>query len=226
VVRKPGRHSEQPDVLPASFFDRDPPTVARDLLGKVLRRRLGGRWLTAAVVEAEAYSIEEKGSHASLGRTPSREALWASPGTIYMYYARGGDSLNVSCAGAGNAVLFKAAMALGDPEGVAAMQALNPLGDRPRPPARLCSGQTLICRSLSLRVPDWDGRPFDETFHVEDSGYRPPAVVQTTRLGIPAGRDEQLMWRFVDAARARHATSNPLTKRGWTEGREYLLHRG
>ncbi|MEQ8982608.1 MAG: DNA-3-methyladenine glycosylase, partial [Deltaproteobacteria bacterium] len=95
-------------MLPPDFFDRDARTVAQALLGKVLRRRYGDLWLSAAIVETEAYYRREKGSHASLGRTPSREALFMPAGTIYMYYARGGDSLNVSCRGPGNAVLFKA----------------------------------------------------------------------------------------------------------------------
>ncbi len=193
-------------ALAPSFFDRDPVTVARDLVGKVLRRRYDGLWLSVAIVETEAYSIDEKGSHASLGRTPSREALWGPPGTIYMYYARGGDSLNVSCRGGGNAVLFKGGMPAGDHIDV--MERLNP-GRR-----RLCSGQTLLCRSLGLKVPDWDGRPWDpEALYVDDVGYTPSAIARTTRLGIPAGRDEDLRWRFVDASRARYATSNPLTKR-------------
>ena len=44
--------------------------------------------------------------------------------------------------------------------------------------------------------------------------------IQTTRLGIPAGRDEYLPYRFVDAAFARHCTRNPL-RRGQLEGRDY-----
>ncbi len=213
--------------LPASFFDRDAAVVARELVGKVLRRRWRDLVLAAWVVEAEAYFIDELGSHASQGRTPSREALWAPPGTVYMYYSRGGDSLNVSCAGGGNAVLFKSGSPAADGEALEAMRRLNPRRDGGlRSPAKLCSGQTLLCRTLDLRVPDWDGRLFGPDLHVADCGYRPPAVVRTTRLGIPRGRDEHLMLRFVDAGRARSATSNPLTKRGWIEGRDYLLEQG
>ena len=198
--------------------------MARELVGKVLRRRWQGLLLAASVVEAEAYYLAEQGSHASQGRTPSREALWAPPGTIYMYYSRGGDSLNVSCAGAGDAVLIKSGLPAIGGDALEAMRRLNPRRDGGlRPPHRLCSGQTLLCRALDLRVPQWDGRPFDGTFHVEDSGYRPSAIVRTTRLGIPAGRDERLMLRFVDRDRARSATSNPLTKRAWREGWEYEL---
>ena len=206
------------------FFDRDALTVARDLIGIELRRCWQGEWLTAAVVEAEAYYQSERGSHASLGRTPSREPLWMAPGTIYMYYARGGDSLNVSCHGAGNAVLIKAALPTCSGPALAAMRGLNPArGGGARASSDLCRGQTLLCRALALRVPEWNGRPFDHSFHLADTGYRPPALIQAPRLGIPHGRDEHLCYRFVDYARAPHATANPLTRRAWQRGRDYQV---
>jgi DNA-3-methyladenine glycosylase len=202
-------------VLDAAFFDRAPLAVARDLLGKVLRRRLESDWLAAQIVEVEAYYRREKGSHASLGRTPSREALFMPAGTIYMYHARGGPSLNVSCRGAGNAVLLKAGRPFVDARSpgrsLARMQALNPGPRGPRPLEKLCAGQTLLCRALALEVREWDRRAFDpESFFVEDVGYRPVRVVRARRLGIPEGRDEHLPYRFVDRDFARSATSNPL----------------
>jgi DNA-3-methyladenine glycosylase len=217
----------EPLILGSSFFDRDALTVARELVGKVLRRRYRGRWLAASIVEAEAYYKSEKGSHASLGRTPSREALFMPAGTIYMYYSRGGDSLNVSCRGDGNAVLVKSGLVhfdeLSPRSNLGVMQRLNPCGDRARHPDRLCSGQTLLCRSLALAVNDWNQKTFDPAlFYVEDVGRR-PALIQARRLGIPEGRDEHLPYRFVDHERARHATQNPLTKRSWRAEVDYLL---
>ncbi|MCY1342857.1 putative 3-methyladenine DNA glycosylase [compost metagenome] len=145
-----------------------------------------------------------------------------------MYYARGGDSLNFSAHGPGNAVLIKSARPFVDahsgPASLALMQRLNPDAQgRPRPPEKLCAGQTLLCRSLGLKVPDWDARRFDpQRLFVEDVGARPARIVQTTRLGIPSGRDEHLHYRFVDAEHARHCTRNPL-RRGQVEGRDYRL---
>ncbi len=215
-------------MLPPDFFDRDARTVAQDLLGKVLRRRYGDLWLSAAIVETEAYYRREKGSHASLGRTPSREALFMPAGTIYMYYARGGDSLNVSCRGPGNAVLFKAGRPYLDErsgaQARAAMHRLNPLKDRQRPDHRLCAGQTLLCRALDLRVPDWTTRPFDADLHLEDVGARPSKIVVARRLGIPKGRDEHLMYRFVDYDHLRSATQNPMP-RGAVQGVDYLVRK-
>ncbi len=74
-------------ILPGSFFDQDACTLAKQLLGKVIRKRYRSYWLSAQIIETEAYYMEEKGSHASLGFTEKRRALFMSPGTIYMYYA-------------------------------------------------------------------------------------------------------------------------------------------
>ena len=96
-----------PNLLPDSFFDRDAQQLARELLGKVIRHRHNGLWLSAQIIETEAYYGVDKGSHASLCYTEKRKALFLDGGHIYMYYARGGDSLNFSAHGPGNAVLIK-----------------------------------------------------------------------------------------------------------------------
>ncbi|HVP27804.1 MAG TPA: DNA-3-methyladenine glycosylase [Myxococcota bacterium] len=217
-------------MLGVDFFDRPPLVVAKDLIGKVLRRRAGTLWLAAQIVEVEAYYRRERGSHASLGRTPSREALFMPPGTIYMYYARGGPSLNVSCRGAGNAVLVKAGRPWLDRTSTAQslerMRAAMPRLASPRRDERLCAGQTLLCRALDLSVPDWNRRTFDPSrFFVEDVGYRPERLIQARRLGIPHGRDEHLLYRFVDYDAAGSATANPLTARRAADGREYRVLR-
>ncbi|CAE6939069.1 Putative 3-methyladenine DNA glycosylase [Pseudomonas marincola] len=214
-------------ALPDSFFDRDACTLARDLLGKVIRHRHGDLWLSARIIETEAYYCAEKGSHASLGYTEKRRALFLDGGHIYMYYARGGDSLNFSAQGPGNAVLIKSAFPwLDGPDAdaqLARMHSNNPdARGGARPLEKLCAGQTLLCKTLGLKVPDWDARRFDpQRLWVEDVGQCPQLIVQTTRLGIPHGRDEQLPYRFVDHGYARYCTRNPL-RRGQMEGRDYI----
>lgn len=247
-----------PSPLTPQFFIRDAQTVACALIGKVLSHCVEGVWLSAMIVETEAYYRAEKASHASLGFTEKRRALFMPPGTIYMYYARGGDSFNLSCGEEGDAVLVKAGVPYhtgnwsGDWSGdrergenagfpypadpdptepfpgtspmLTAMHALNPApaGGR-RPVKRLCSGQTLLARSLGLRVPDWDGVTIGTPpLRLLDVGYHPERLVRCTRLGIPPGRDGHLPYRFVDYSHALHATRNPRA-RGRSEDRDYTV---
>ena len=114
--------------------------------------------------------------------------------------------------------------AISDDNSLAQMQLNNPdASGEPRPVERLCAGQTLLCKALGLKVPNWDAKRFDpEQLFVEDCGINVKHIIQTTRLGIPTGRDEHLLFRFVDADFARQCTRNPL-RRGQVEGRDYFL---
>ena len=204
-------------LLETDFFDDDAQTVARQLLGKVLRVKYQKQWLSASIIETEAYYLAEKASHASLGYTHKRRALFMPPGTIYMYYSRAGDSLNVSVRGEGNAVLVKAGMPYIDglnaqqrQHMLATMHRLNPHRNpaKQRENMRLCSGQTLLCKSLGLKIPDWDTQQFHrDIFYLQDVGYQPDHILQTTRLGIPKGRDEHLPYRFIDECYIAYCTT-------------------
>jgi len=221
--------SQVPELIASAFFDADSLAVAQKLLGKVLQVRQGPIWLMARIIETEAYCKKEKGSHASLGLTHSRRALFSKPGTIYMYYARGGDSLNFSCRGKGNAVLIKSGFPVAaspeDKRVITQMLKLNPTpqGDA-RKVEKLCSGQSLLCKALGLKVPDWNDQQLDpDHFRLIDDGYRPSRMIQTTRLGIHPDRDAHLPYRFIDHAYASFCTKNPLTVRNWQINRDYSI---
>lgn len=220
-------------IVKESFFDQTALNLAYQLVGKVIRHcyQADGQtvWLAAQIIETEAYEITEKGSHASLGFTDKRAALFMQPGTLYMYYARGADTLNFSARGKGNAVLVKSGYPFFDQISpsltLKTMQRLNPKrnGDV-RPIGKLCCGQTLLCKSLNLKVRHLDQtRPAKDRFYVDDVGCEPKQIIQCRRLGIPQGRDEHLMHRYVDKAYARLCTSNPLTKRCWVADLDYKI---
>ena len=160
------------------FFEKPPLLLAQALLGKVLRHRIDGDiWLAARIIETEAYEKTEKGSHASLGFTQKRAALFMPPGAIYMYYPRGNDSLNFSAKGEGNGALIKSAFPYVDrmssEQAVSIMQTLNPGNNGVRPPHKLCNGQTLLCRSLDLKVVDWNQKTLQTGRCIlDDVGYR------------------------------------------------------
>ncbi|MCL5261003.1 MAG: DNA-3-methyladenine glycosylase [Gammaproteobacteria bacterium] len=205
-------------ALPKTFFNLDAVELAKKLLGKILCVKYRMVWLYARIIETEAYYIHDKASHASLGFTLKRKALFMPAGTIYMYHSRGGPSLNVSCLGEGNAVLIKSGIPCREvftsekdfAKMVKTMQVLNPAKNSvlPRPWQKLCSGQTLLCRSLGLVVSDWDQKQFDQNlFYIAADGYKPKKIINTKRLGIPLGRDEHLPYRFVDFANIDYCTN-------------------
>ncbi len=216
-------------MLNTEFFNHDPQTLARALLGKIIRHRYRNIWLSCRIIETEAYYLHEKGSHSSLGYTEKRKAMFMPAGTIYMYFAHGHDSLNISAKGKGNAVLIKSAFPYFDPlspeKNLAIMQKLNPVKNsrQVRPKEKLCAGQTLLCRALDLKVSDWNQKAFDPAiFYFDEVGKQPTQVIQTTRLGIHPERDAHLMYRFIDYDFVKYCTCNPLTRRKAKEGRDYV----
>ena len=99
------------DRLPRSFYDRSPATVARELLGKALLRRLDGQWLGGWIVETEAYlSDGDLASHSARGRTRGNAAMFGPPGTLYVYPIHAKYCMNAvtESDGTGSAVLIRA----------------------------------------------------------------------------------------------------------------------
>lgn len=217
-------------MLNSDFFSHDPCHVAQALIGKIIRRKYKNQWLAARIIETEAYYLTDKASHSSLGYTHKRKAMFMPPGTIYMYYARGHASLNISCGNEGDAVLIKSAFPFIDktsPEAnIKIMQQLNPAKDGSlRPVEKLCAGQTLLCKSLNLKVSEWDQQQFNEDrLYIEDTNQKPNKIIKTTRLGIHQDRDAHLHYRFIDFDFAKYCTSNPLTKKDYKESIHYTLN--
>ena len=99
-------------ILAREFFNRDPVTVGRELLGKLLIRREGRKLLAGRIVEDEAYlGADDPAAHAFAGLTPRNAVLFGPPGHAYVYFIYGNHyCLNVSCMpeGLGEGVLLRA----------------------------------------------------------------------------------------------------------------------
>lgn len=96
--------------LPVSFFERDVCTVARDLIGCVLRRS-GPSGVSGRIIETEAYRHDDPASHSFNGRTDRNEAMFGPAGRAYVYLIYGVHTcFNVVCGttGIADAVLIRA----------------------------------------------------------------------------------------------------------------------
>jgi len=77
-------------VLGHTFFNRKTLIVARDLLGKYLVRKIGGKIIRQRITEVEAYvGPHDLACHSSRGKTARNEVMYQEAGTIYVYFTYG-----------------------------------------------------------------------------------------------------------------------------------------
>lgn len=138
--------------LDQRFYLRDAKTVARDLLGRVLIRSIGGkRRAVGRIVESEAYlGATDPASHASGGRRTARTStMFLEGGVAYVYLIYGmHHCLNVVAgpSGEAQAVLIRAIEPL---EGDGWMCRNRGL-ETPVRPGQIGGGPGKLCRALAI----------------------------------------------------------------------------
>jgi DNA-3-methyladenine glycosylase len=179
--------------LKRPFFSRDPVTVARDLLGRILFYRTPEGLLAGRIVETEAYRGEaDPASHAFRGRTARNTVMFGAAGHAYVYFSYGVHyCLNVTADGPGvaGAVLLRAL------EPLAGIEIMRRRGDN-GPEVRLLSGPGKIGRGFGLDLKD-NGRDFTRgPLGLADGTSVPDSeLVVTRRIGISRAVD--LPYRFA-----------------------------
>jgi DNA-3-methyladenine glycosylase len=179
------------DVLPRTFYDRDPREVARELLHKVIVR--GPR--AARLVEVEAYlGSEDPGAHSYRGMTARNATMFGPPGHLYVYFTYGMHwCANAVCGpeGVGVAVLLRAAAPL------AGLDLMRAARTRARSDRDLCRGPARLCQAFGIDR-SLDGTDLvtgDGGVVLVDDGVAPPErPVVTTRVGLSAGAESPWRW--------------------------------
>lgn len=187
--------------LTRSFFARSSIEVAPALIGTRLVHRLdSGTSLSGVIVEVEAYvGPKDRASHAYAGRRTARnEAMYARPGTSYVYFTYGMHyCVNVVCAAAGvpEAVLIRALEP--DPESVSLMrQRRHVEADR-----LLCSGPGRLCQAMEIdRGLNGVDLCTNEALWLESVKSPARRSVRSPRIGIDsAGSWAKRLLRWSDA---------------------------
>jgi DNA-3-methyladenine glycosylase len=118
-------------ILPQTFYDRDAESVARELLGKLLVRRVERRSRVGRIVETEAYlGPPDLAAHSSHGLTRRTAVMHGPPGHAYVYLIYGMHHCLNLVTGPGN---YPSAVLLRALEPVANLDSSSASG-----PGRLC----------------------------------------------------------------------------------------
>lgn len=99
------------EILSKRFYSRDPVTVAKELLGKILVRKFHKSILSGKIVETEAYYGEkDPTSRAYTGKKYFNKIMWDEPGKAFIYMVHGNWLFNIKTLpkGKASAVLIRA----------------------------------------------------------------------------------------------------------------------
>jgi DNA-3-methyladenine glycosylase len=177
-------------ALDRSWFEREAPVVAPDLLNKLLVVERGGASCSGRICETEAYMPDDPASHTFRGRTPRNEVMFGRAGHLYVYLSYGiHHCANVvtGLEGSGQAVLIRAV----DPvDGIDLMRAR-----RSRPDHELANGPGKVCQAFGIVAADDGTDLLDAAVSIIDDGTAAPSEPRTgPRVGISRGVDTP--WRF------------------------------
>ena len=168
--------------LTRKFFGRSTLIVARELLGKVIVRRIGNQKLSIRITETEAYIGEKDlASHARFGRTKRNAVMYGHAGVWYPYFIYGMHwMLNVTTEelDAPAAVLIRAGVFV---------EADAPI-----------KGPGTLTKTLRVDGSYYGKSATSGDLYIEDRGEQPKKIVRTPRIGIDyAGAYKNKKWRFV-----------------------------
>jgi len=77
-------------MLPREFYHKDTVTVARNILGKRIIRKIRGMEISGIITETEAYKhTDDPASHAFGKQTDRNKAMFGDVGHAYVYFTYG-----------------------------------------------------------------------------------------------------------------------------------------
>lgn len=194
-------------LVPRTFFNRNPRTVARELLGKLIVRSEGGKMLAGRVVEVEAYlGAGDLAAHAAAGQTERNAVLFGPPGHAYVYFIYGVHyCLNISCLpdGRPGCVLIRALEPVSGLREMAKARELDDLEfNSSRELRKLASGPGRLCEALGITRPRDNGKDIvakGTDLRVMDDSFKVREIGVTPRIGITKSAELPLRYIVADS---------------------------
>jgi len=183
--------------LAESFYiRRNVTTIARQLLGKILVTKINNQVTSGMIVETEAYSERERGSHAFKGVTERNKVMFERGGIAYVYLCYGvHEMFNVVTNNAhkAEAILIRALEPI---DGIETMlKRMNTSSS-----LRITSGPGKLTKALGIDRKLNGEKLTKDKIWIEDRGIKIASakIVSSPRIGIDyAGEDALLPWRFT-----------------------------
>ena len=183
------------NILQRNFFERDTALVARELLGKMLVRKISGRFYSGIILETEAYyGIGDPASHAFRGMTSRSSIMFGKAGIAYIYLCYGFYwLLNVvtEAEGKPGAVLIR---------GIKPVEGMEEMKKRRKilKPDKLTDGPGKLTIAMGIDGKDngSDMTGTSDLYIIRNSDKENGFVIKNTpRVGISSGKD--LLLRYV-----------------------------
>lgn len=185
--------------LSRNFYKRDVLSVARDLLGKYLVKKIYGNILSGKIVEVEAYDGRfDQAAHTFRGKTPRNAIMFNEGGYFYVYFTYGNHfccNVVTGLEGEGTAVLIRAI----EPVQGIKLMTKNRYGreqlKNDKEKYNLTSGPGKLCRALGI-----DGKEYgldltgEKVYIVNGKKISDENVMITGRIGVK--KSAELPWRF------------------------------
>ncbi|HTR81818.1 MAG TPA: DNA-3-methyladenine glycosylase [Bacteroidota bacterium] len=179
--------------LPRSFYTRPTLRVAKDLLGKILVRKIGKTILAGKIVEVEAYlGSKDPASHAYRGQTKRNEVMFREGGHLYVYFTYGMHfcaNVVTGREGIAEAVLVRGVEPL---EGIGRMKKNRGLQSSEE---NLTNGPAKFCQAFDIGREQNGADLLGKEIFICDAKRTSRALICTsTRIGITNAQDRR--WRF------------------------------
>ncbi len=182
--------------LPRSFYLRPTLLVAKDLLGKILVRKIGKTTLSGKIVEVEAYlGAKDSASHAYRGKTKRNEVMFGDGGFLYVYFTYGMHFCANVVTGkkdVGHAVLIRALEPL---KGIQTMRKNRGFAADEGDEHSLTNGPAKLCQAFNIKRNN-NGVDLlgNEIFLAEGESIPASDVGTSVRIGITQAKEKK--WRF------------------------------
>lgn len=183
-------------ILKRDFYIKDGITLAKELLGKILVKDIDGVLYKGRIVETEAYmGAIDKACHSyNNKRTKRTEAMYREGGYSYIYLIYG----MYYC--------FNVTASIKDNPEAVLIRALEPLDNKDlmlkirkvKKEKEIANGPGKLTKALGIISDDNDiDLTFGKKIWIEDDGYVPNKIVETTRIGIDYAEEfKDKPWRF------------------------------